>query len=128
MKNKIKIVEIDILCKIGIIFSIILSGLILATIITFTVLFFLAVNSEQYVDIIFGFNMPKTEFYLMIPVVFIFLIGQIITLVLSILLLKGKLSSNIIIGVFSLIFSGFIGGLLILLGKYNVNYAETSTT
>lgn len=52
-----------------------------------------------------------------ILLIFIALI-QLLPLLFTINLLRGKVNSNIPAGVLALIFSGIIGGILILVGKY----------
>lgn len=126
-KEKIAIAQMDTLCKAGAIISIIGSGLIILGSLIWGILWltldFNITNTNLTPE-----QMDYLRMFRKISAAMIIIMGviQILPLYFCINLLRGKASSNIPAGVLSLIFSGLIGGILILVGKYQVGTVTTT--
>lgn len=111
--------KMDGLCKAGCIVSIVSSGIIILWALIVGIGGLIALNSVNTSGLGPEGNkiLQTGEKITAILLIFIALI-QLLPLFFTINLLRGKANSNIPAGVLALIFSGIIGGILILVGKY----------
>ncbi|WP_342276478.1 hypothetical protein [Spiroplasma endosymbiont of Nebria brevicollis] len=122
MIEKTNVKQMDGLCKAGCIVSIISSGIIILMTIIYGIGALTVLNSIE--------NDNITQAAKKIVVGFCVVVGllQLLPLFFSINLLRGKANSNILAGVIALIFSGVIGGILILVGKYTAEPTDANVT
>lgn len=111
--------KMDGLCKAGCIVSIVSSGIIILWSLIVGIGGLITLNSVNTSGLWPEGNkiLQTAEKITAIFLIFIALI-QLLPLFFTINLLRGKANSNIPAGVLALIFSGIIGGILILVGKY----------
>ncbi|WP_308149456.1 hypothetical protein [Spiroplasma sp. AdecLV25b] len=122
--------QMDGLCKAGCIVSIISSGIIMLLTIIGAIITLTALSSVETASSTSGGISEVVATTKKITAIFWIVVAllQLLPLFFSINLLRGKANSNIPAGVISLIFSGVIGGILILVGKYTATPVDTSVT
>ncbi|AGM25074.1 hypothetical protein [Spiroplasma chrysopicola] len=109
--------EPDNLCKAGCIVTIVFAAILIVT--------FIAKGANALVQAHIVSNVYYSTNAIVLGIIwFCFALAQIASILLAVFVLNGKASNHIAAGVVSIIFTGIIGGILILVGKYEITAIE----